>query len=93
MKKINKIILIPIGIFAFSSCSVTTPVLVTDNVIGEKTGEASASVFLGFIKPMNMDLSIQTAAKNGGITEVGSVDYQVYGGLFVSKYKTIVTGR
>ena len=36
---------------------------------------------------------IQTAAKNGGITEVGSVDYQVYGGLFVSKYKTIVTGR
>ena len=40
-----------------------------------------------------MDLSIQTAAKNGGITEVGSVDYQVYGGLFVSKYKTIVTGR
>ena len=93
MKKIKNFLLFAMSVVAISSCTITTPVLVTDNVVGEKTGEASVSVLLGFIGPMDRDISIKKAAENGGITEVGSVDYSVRIGLFTSKYKTIVTGR
>jgi hypothetical protein len=93
MKKLKNSLLLAVGILAISSCTITTPVLVTDNVVGEKTGEASVTVFLGIFGPMNRDISIKKAAENGGITEVGSVDQSIRIGLLTSKYKTIVTGR
>ena len=93
MKKLNQIFLIAITVIAMSSCSITVPLQVTDNVVNEKRGEASVTVILGFIGPMDRDISIQKAAKNGGITEVGTVDYSYRIGLFKSTYTTIVTGR
>ena len=45
MKKIKNYLLFAVCITAFSSCTITTPVLVTDNVVGEKTGVAEATVF------------------------------------------------
>jgi hypothetical protein len=95
MKKLIQITLIGLTIFTFASCSVTGPLLITDNPGGKesKVGEASYKVILGFIKPMNADASIQKAAKNGGITKVSSVDTKVKGGLFSTTIITVVTGE
>ena len=92
MKKNIKTIFAVAVLFAASSCSMTVPGLVTDNV-AEKKGEASAKYILGIFGPMHADLSIATAAKKGGITQVSTVDYKVTGGVFSKTYTTIVTGK
>ena len=77
---------------ALQSCSVAAPVLVTDNPVGSKVGEAKYKVILGF-PPMNADAGIATAAKNGGISKVATVDIKVKSGLFVTTVSTVVTGE
>lgn len=77
---------------ALQSCAVTTPILVTDNPVGSKVGEASYKVILGF-RPLNADAGIATAAKNGGINKVATVDIKVRGGLFTQTVTTYVTGE
>jgi len=77
---------------SISSCSVSAPLLVTDNG-GSKTGEASYKVVLGIFRPMDADISIAKAAKNGGITKVSTVDSKVKAGLFATTYITTVTGE
>ena len=96
MKKTFKIAFIAISFVGLiSSCSVSGPLLITDNDGGSssKRGETSYSVILGIIKPMNADASIATAAKNAGITKVSTVDLKVTGGLFKTTYTTVVTGE
>lgn len=92
MKKVRNII--AVGVVALlTSCSISGPLLVTDNTALEKRGEASYTIWLGFIRPMNGDASIRTAAKNGGITKVATVDTKVYGGFFRTTFTTVVTGE
>ncbi|PLX06440.1 MAG: protein trl (tRNA-associated locus protein) [Marinilabiliales bacterium] len=91
MKNIKYILVIATAI-VLTSCSVSGPLLVTDNPSGPKRGEATYKVILGF-PPINGDRSIKKAAENGGITKIATVDYRVYGGLFVKKHTTIVTGE
>jgi len=75
----------------FASCSVTYPGIATGNV-ASKEGVAKKKIILGIaLKPV--DVSIETAAKNGGISKVATVDYQVSKSLFSTTYKTIVTGN
>jgi len=76
-----------------SSCSLTLPVTATSNPIGAKVGTAKATGYLGVLF-FNADASIQTAAKNAGITEVSTVDIKQTSilGLIVT-YETIVTGK
>jgi hypothetical protein len=76
-----------------SSCSLTLPVTATSNPVGAKVGKAKATGFLGFLF-FNADASIQSAAKNGGIKEISTVDINQSSilGLIVS-YETIVTGE
>lgn len=92
MKKIKSIFAIAV-LGLMTSCSISAPLLVTDNEAGTKRGEATYSVWFGIFRPMEADASIRTAAKNGGITKVGTVDQKVYGGIFKSTYTTIVTGK
>ncbi len=92
MKKIRNIVAL-CAVALMTSCSISGPLLVTDNKALEKRGEASYNVYLGFIRPMRADASIMTAAKNGGITKVATVDVKVYAGLFKATYTTIVTGE
>jgi len=74
-----------------ASCSVTYPGIATGNV-AKKEGVAQKKVWFGLaLKPV--DVSIEKAAKNGKITKVSTVDYQVNSGLFSTTYKTIVTGN
>lgn len=78
---------------AMSSCAVSYPIAVTNNKT-LKEGSVSQKVIFG-IPPMNMDLSIKTAAENGGIKKVATVDFLVESkalGL-IAKYTTRVTGE
>jgi hypothetical protein len=76
-----------------SSCSLTLPVSATSNPVGNKVGTATAPVFLRVLV-FNGDASIQTAAKNGGITKISTVDLKKTDilGLY-GTYECIVTGE
>ena len=76
-----------------SSCALTLPVTATSNTVGSKVGTAKATGYLNCIF-LDQDASIQTAAKNGGITEISTVDIKKSSllGIIVS-YETIVTGK
>jgi len=74
------------------SCSISGPILVTDNT-NEKKGEASYSVVLGIFRPKEVDISIKKAAKNGGITKVATVDFKIESKMFKTTYTTVVTGN
>lgn len=83
-----------VGLFA-SSCSVTLPVTATSNPVGEKVGIAESTQILGFFFPDGGDLSIRTAAKNGDISKISTVDFKqnmVFLNIVLS-YQTIVTGE
>ena len=76
-----------------SSCSLTLPVNATSNTIGSKVGTAKATGYL-YSLFFDADASIRTAAKNGGITKISTVDIKQSNllGIIVS-YETIVTGE
>ena len=88
MKKIS--LLLGAGlVFLVSSCTVVYPGVATNNKI-VKSGEVEAKLFLGL---GNIDVGLYQAAKNGGITKIATYDGSVRQGLFIRKYKTIVTGE
>ncbi|NQV53121.1 MAG: hypothetical protein HQ500_08050 [Flavobacteriales bacterium] len=78
---------------AMTSCAVSYPIAVTNNK-SIKEGTVSQSVWFG-IPPMNMDLSLKTAAENGGIKKIATVDFLVESKLLgiQAKYTTRVTGE
>lgn len=76
-----------------SGCALTLPVNATSNPIGSKVGTAKATGFLGVLF-FDQDASIRTAAKNGGITRISTVDIKSTSILnLVVTYETIVTGE
>lgn len=76
-----------------SSCALTLPVNATSNTIGDKVGTAKATGYLGILF-FDQDASIRTAAKNGGITKISTVDIKQTNVLgIVYTYETIVTGE
>lgn len=76
-----------------SSCALTLPVNATGNPVGSKVGTSKATGYLGVLF-FNADASIQTAAKNGGITKISTVDIKKTNVLgLVVTYETIVTGE
>lgn len=76
-----------------ASCSLTLPVDATSNPVGTKVGTAKATGYLGILF-FDADASIQTAAKNGGITKISTVDIKSTSILnLIVTYETIVTGE
>jgi len=76
-----------------SSCSLTLPVTATSNAVGSKVGTSKATGYLGVLF-FDADASIKTAAKNGGITEISTVDIKQTSMLnIIVTYETIVTGK
>jgi len=92
MRNMKKILLSlsVICLFAITSCSKVYPGMVT-TASSIKTGEARKKVWFGMAK--DVDISIATAAKNGGITKVATVDHGFKGGIFSKTYFTRVTGE
>lgn len=79
--------------FSLSSCAVTLPVNATSNPLGSKVGTATATGYLGILF-FDQDASIRTAAKNGGITRISTVDIKSTSVLnIIVTYETIVTGE
>ncbi|MCB8964877.1 MAG: hypothetical protein H6536_07565 [Bacteroidales bacterium] len=76
-----------------SSCALTLPVNATSNPVGNKVGTAKATGFLGVLF-FNQDASIKTAAKNGGISKISTVDIKHTNVLgIIVTYETVVTGE
>ena len=59
-----------------ASCSTVQPIAGATGTVGSKTGEASQK-FVFFFFPLKGEGGIMRAAKNGGITRVGTVDMRV----------------
>ena len=55
-----------------ASCSTVRPVAGATGTVGSKTGEAKQAFIFGW--PLKGEGGILQAAKNGGITKVGTVD-------------------
>lgn len=80
----------PVSGFLYTD--VKGPVDSTDGAIGQKRGEACAISILGIVAVG--DASIDTAKRNGGITEIQSVDHQSTSCLTLyGKFCTLVTGK
>ncbi|ERP31246.1 TRL domain-containing protein [Chitinivibrio alkaliphilus] len=94
MKKLLSIVGATALVITLVGCSATAPVNATSNPVGSKVGEAETVQVLGFFFDGG-DASIKTAAKNGGISEISTVDskYELLFLNFVRRYTTIVTGE
>jgi len=90
MKKLMTALVV--GAF-LSSCSVTLPVSATSNDLGSKTGVSSGTCFLSQLC-FGADASVATAARNGGITKISTVDLRTKNVLgIIVTYECIVTGE
>lgn len=91
-KKTIKALAVVAVAMSFTACSITLPVTATSNKIGSKVGTSKATVIIGLY--FNEDASIQSAAQDGGISKISTVDIK-YGSILglVQTYETIVTGE
>lgn len=93
MRKVKTIFALLAVVALMSSCSLTLPVNATSNPVGAKVGTAKATGYLGVLF-FNADASIRSAAKNGGITKISTVDIKQTNILgLILTYETIVTGE
>lgn len=93
MRKVKTIFALVAAVAMMSSCALTLPVNATGNPVGNKVGEAKATGYLGILF-FDADASIRTAAKNGGITKISTVDIKQTNVLnLIVSYTTIVTGE
>jgi uncharacterized protein YdbL (DUF1318 family) len=93
MSKVKTIFALLAVVAMMSSCALTLPVNATSNPIGNKVGQAKATGYLGMLF-FNADASIKSAAKNGGITKISTVDIKQTNFLnIIVTYTTIVTGE
>ena len=84
-----------LGLFSILSygCAVTMPMGATSNEIGDKVGTSTATCYFNVLC-FDQDASVQTAAKNGGITKISTIDIKVKNTLvIIIEYETIVTGQ
>lgn len=81
------------AVMLFASCSSVTPICATGNALGSKVGESTGKLLFGYLPMNGFDTSIQTAAKNGGITKISTVDQKVEMGFLFNTVTTIVTGE
>ena len=104
MRVQKKIAVLLLAAFLFSGCAISYhplvgmiytdnegPLLVTDNPEGSKVGMATSKVIFGVCYG---DSTIETAALNGNITKITSVDTDITNvlGIYV-EFTTIVRGN
>ncbi|PID28661.1 MAG: hypothetical protein CSB55_03790 [Candidatus Cloacimonadota bacterium] len=89
----KKLVLLALVVMVLGACSITIPVSATSNTVGNKVGQAMGTGYLGILN-FDVDASIQTAARNGGIKKISTVDFKKTDLLgFVQTYTCIVTGE
>ena len=72
MKKGLTFLMVAAAALFIAACSTVAPIAGATGTVGSKTGEASQTFVFGY--PLNGEGGILQAAKNGGITKVGTVD-------------------
>ena len=93
MKKTVKLFTAAIASVALlASCTTTNPITATSNPVGNKCGEASATVFLGILGG-SANCGINAAAKKGGITKISHVDWVIKNYGIVKKFTVRVYGE
>lgn len=93
MKKLA-VVMLALATLFLVGCTTVAPVTATSNELGSKVGEASGTYLFGVLPlGFTMDMGIQKAAQNGGITKISTVDLKVKSGLFTTKISTVVTGE
>ena len=75
MKKSATAVLAGAAALMLASCTTVSPVAGATGKVGSKTGEAKQAFFSIF--PLKGEGGVYQAAKNGGITNVGTVDVRV----------------
>ncbi|MDR2305113.1 MAG: TRL-like family protein [Treponema sp.] len=93
MKKYVFILLTILVIIGITGCAITQPFDLTENPVGSKVGEATGMLVLNGTYGGFVDYSLQTAAKNGGITKISTADVRTKYLLYAIEYTTIVTGE
>ena len=95
MKKFLSLVTIALAALAMTACTTVMPMAATSNPVGSKVGEASFTTILFIPIPLfTQDIGVATAAKNGGITKISTVDLKTYSLLgFYNKISTVVTGE
>jgi len=81
-------------LFLAASCaSVNVPVATGSGVVGSKTGQATGTIILGMFG--NVDAGMVAAAREGGITQIGTVDteFRMVFLPLVVRVTTTVTGE
>ncbi|MDA7803120.1 TRL-like family protein [Crocinitomix sp.] len=85
MKKIFGIIAITA---LLGSCTIAHQFTVTNNPVGTKKGVASGTSF-----SKDLDISSEAACKNGGISKIGTMEFKATSFVFITRYKTVITGE
>lgn len=106
MKALKKLSVLGASALLLASCSITQPLAVTDNSIGEKVGKSktmclftmpAAQSGAGYIISsgicMNKKYGIVEAVENGGIKTIGAVDIKVTNFVLWKTYELIVAGE
>lgn len=84
---------------AVTSCTTVKPgygffgQAVVPGVSMVKTGEAEGTFLFGRFPLMSADISVATAAKNGGIKKIATIDTKKFSLGPITKITTIVTGE
>ena len=81
-------------VLAMMSCNpiLVSPVIITDNPVGSKVGEASYRLnIIGLPSTKDANRGIAEAARNGGITKIATVDFKY--DIQNKSYSTVVTGE
>tara|TARA_B110000196_G_C20974722_1_gene580474 strand:+ start:175 stop:456 length:282 start_codon:yes stop_codon:yes gene_type:complete len=92
MKKLKIVITLGLVALFLTGCAITLPVAATSNAVGSKVGTSTATGYFGVLF-FDADASIRSAAANGGITKISTVDVKVSTLLnIITTYECIVTG-
>jgi len=80
-------------VVVFASCTtVNLPATAAGATVGTRTGQSSGMTYFGIFG--NADAGMLTAARNGGISRIATVDVQVSNILgIITTYTTTVTGE
>jgi hypothetical protein len=91
----KKVILFAFVALSMTSCAITMPVAATSNSVKEadKTGISKATMLFGIL-PLGGDASVISAARNGNIDKIATVDLKTTNFLnILVTYETKVTGH
>jgi hypothetical protein len=94
MKKRLMSAAVAVAVLSLTACKTTMPVAISSNPVGSKIGSSKTTSILGFFFDGG-DASILTAAKNGKISKISTVDFKVnnvFMGIIVD-FETIISGE